>query len=206
MRIQNDFLSNILGAASDIAIASPFVPNNALILANDTLQSVSEKTQGQIDAFIAASGVWAAYTPVFTATTTNPTLATTHILDGLYSVVGKVMNVSIRYLHTNAAGGTSGSGSYLVSIPGGYTIDTSLAKVPTSLTTTGITTLTGSRIGTGLVYVVNARELHITPGTNTTLFMPYINLSETMDIVGSATFPFTSASLCFTLNATFPIV
>jgi microcystin-dependent protein len=397
MRIQNDVLSNILGAASDIAIASPFVPNNALILANDTLQSVAEKTQGQIDNFssgvtnpigtliqtagttappgclicdgtaydrttyadlfavigithgqgngsttfnvpdyrgrflrmvagaattdpdkltrtamatggntgnnvgsvqsyqvqshshtiprgvnvfsgvsvaksdatsadtiasgstggnetrpinayvniaivafnqtatlghfptspltttankLAAfgdtsgaalvestAGEFSSYTPIFTATTTNPTLATTKLLTAPFSVVGKTMRLSVRYYHTSATGAAAGSGSYLVSIPPGYTIDTSFAVPPTSLTTAGDQALNGVRLGGGMITSAGtARNCTVCAASSTTLILTYITAANALDILGSANFSFTGAPYGINFDVVIPLL
>lgn len=69
---------------------------------------------------------WQSYTPAFTASVTNPTLATTNILRGIYRIVGKTLEYRIMYQHSNKTGAVNGSGAYYFSLPSTYTYDATL--------------------------------------------------------------------------------
>jgi hypothetical protein len=95
-------------------------------------------------------GTWATYTPVVTSTGgTNPTLPTSAVLTGAYSIQGKTMFLNIRYSAASVAGGGDGTGSYQWSIPTGYTIDTTKAAIPSVLTNTAGSGLDGGVVGSG---------------------------------------------------------
>ena len=90
---------------------------------------------------------WTEFTPSIEATTTNPTLATTHKKKAAYKIVGKSLHLIWSYSHIVATGATPGSGDYLIPIPAGYTIDTS--KVDLASTENGYAY--GTPVGHGLI-------------------------------------------------------
>lgn len=75
---------------------------------------------------------WASFTPVIKGSATNPTKATTSWIKGRYKIVGKSMFMQFSYGHASALGANIGIGTYYIEIPGGYTINTTLASIPTS--------------------------------------------------------------------------
>lgn len=74
---------------------------------------------------------WTQYTPVIKGTTTNPSIGS-NSLKALYSVEGK--NLKLKFNMYISTAGTVGSGVYKIPIPAGYTINTTLADYPASLT------------------------------------------------------------------------
>lgn len=69
---------------------------------------------------------WKEYDLQITASTTNPTKASSPVVDNaVWRRVGDSMEISYRYRHDSNTGATSGTGTYRFSIPAGYTIDTS---------------------------------------------------------------------------------
>ena len=76
---------------------------------------------------------WKIYTPILGAYTggTAPTLGTGSIVTGLYKVIGKSLKCKVTICQQNVAG-NAGSGHYTISIPDGYTIDTTLMPLATS--------------------------------------------------------------------------
>jgi len=93
---------------------------------------------------------WTSYTPTISATTTAPTLATTKTLIARYKVVGKSLHLAFTYFAAGTAGVNAGSGTYLFNLPNGFTINTSVAPPPSSLTAQ-YTCATGSTVGAGFV-------------------------------------------------------
>jgi len=74
---------------------------------------------------------WTQYTPIIKGTTTNPSIGS-NSLKALYSVEGK--NLKLKFNLYISTAGTVGSGVYKITIPNGYTINTTLADCPASLT------------------------------------------------------------------------
>jgi hypothetical protein len=73
---------------------------------------------------------WVSFTMVTTATTTNPTAGTIIRNNAYWRRVGDSMQ--IRYDYAQSTGGSFGEGTYLWSIPAGYTIDTAKIGVKTA--------------------------------------------------------------------------
>lgn len=124
-----------------------FVSGNRVLTSNVVI------TQLGSSAVIAGvyPGTWTSYTPTITATAagTNPTLPTSATITGSYTVQGKVMLLNVRYSALAITGGTAGTQSYAFSIPGGYTIDTTKATLPSDVTNTSLSGFDGSTVGTG---------------------------------------------------------
>jgi hypothetical protein len=68
------------------------------------------------DNFKAIGDPWTAYTPVLTATTTNPTLGTGSSQLGRYVAAGKWITYQYR-ITFGTSGTAAGSGTYLISLP-----------------------------------------------------------------------------------------
>ena len=124
-----------------------FVSGNRVLTSNVVI------TQLGSSAVIAGvyPGTWTSYTPTITATAagTNPTLPTSATITGSYTVQGKVMLLNVRYSALAITGGTAGTQSYAFSIPGGYTIDTTKATLPSDVTNASLSGVDGSTVGTG---------------------------------------------------------
>ena len=91
---------------------------------------------------IQTGGIWTAYTPTWTASTTNPDIGNGTIA-GRYTVIGKVCHVLVYVLAGSTT--TAGSGSYSFTYP----------INPKSLNYVGGTWLeleTGANIYTGVIY------------------------------------------------------
>jgi hypothetical protein len=63
---------------------------------------------------------WVSYTPTLTATTTAPAFGGTATVDGKYQLVGDTLDVAV-IIETSVASGNAGSGTYLFSLPRGFT-------------------------------------------------------------------------------------
>jgi hypothetical protein len=106
---------------------------------------------------------WTNYSPTFEGSTTAPTKATTHQEGYMYKVVGKTLYLKGYYYHTYATGTTGGSGDYLIPLPSGYTINTSVCPV-IGTANEGITlgychVEQDNSIGTGAVKVFDATRI-----------------------------------------------
>jgi len=82
-------------------------------------------------------------TITFTGTGTNPTKGTTSVDTISVRKVGEYAYFRVNYRHTTA--GTAGSGSYLINLPSGYTINTDKVQLG------GTTDFFGSQLGTGFI-------------------------------------------------------
>jgi len=79
---------------------------------------------------------WQNYTPTIGVYSgTAPTLATTNTLRARYKVVGKSLFISFTYFAASSTGASAGTGAYTISLPSGYTINTSLAQLPSTIAT-----------------------------------------------------------------------
>lgn len=139
-------------------------------------------------------GTWTTYTPTITATAggTTPTLPTGAFITGSYTVQGKVMLLNIRYSSAGTALATAGTQSYSFNLPGGYTIDTTKAILPTDLTNASLSGFDGSTIGTA--YMRNAAN----NGAGTIVAVSTIGVGIFSDnnarLVGAGSFSLNGAS------------
>lgn len=72
--------------------------------------------QDQAGTTISGFGAWTSYTPVLTASTTNPTLGTGSTQAGAYTQIGKTVHFRARIVF-GSSGVNAGSGYYAVSLP-----------------------------------------------------------------------------------------
>ncbi len=76
---------------------------------------------------------WTEYPLNITATTSNPTKATSPAIDKAYwRRVGDSMEIEYTYYASSGTGAAAGSGNYLFSIPPGFTIDSSKTTISTT--------------------------------------------------------------------------
>jgi hypothetical protein len=136
------------------------------------------------------------------ATTTAPTKGTAATDQVSWRRVGDTMEMRWRYVQSTA--GSAGSGYYLLTIPGGYTIDTTKLPVPNSAIDyrAGVGTMKASYGGTGTctgpVYAYNSTQL----------FAELVCYSggPGQGMWGSSYFTMSVvASVGFTLEASFPV-
>lgn len=93
--------------------------------------SLSTGSNGSIT-ISSATSVWSSYTPTITATPITPTLPTTHNLHGRYIAQGKLLTVIFNFSGNSSSGGSGGSGTYNISLPPTYNVDTALISLGTS--------------------------------------------------------------------------
>ena len=79
-------------------------------------QEISDQLALKLDASVITSGAWTSYTPVLTASTTNPTLGTGSTQEGAYAEFGKLIVFRV-YIQFGTASVNAGSGFYSVSLP-----------------------------------------------------------------------------------------
>jgi len=112
--------------------------------------------------------IWTLYTPVITATTTTPTIGSGTTLKGYYMQNGKILNLQMFLSQTSS--GTAGSGTYLFTIPTGFTINTAITGVysssaPFPLPTIGVATAdignNVANLGTGSAIVYSTTQFFI---------------------------------------------
>lgn len=144
---------------------------------------------------------WTNYTPTITATTTNPTMATTKKLEAIYNVVGKTLYIKFHYAHISPSGASQGSGYYKFSIPTGYKIDIAKA-IPIDLTYSGY----GMGIGEGIC----RQDNYISPCEVVALNEDYLVLRTTLDwnlpIVSSSHYGLNISNALCSFKAEIPIL
>ncbi len=112
---------------------------------------------------------WVAFTPVITGSGSDPALADTHTAHGYWRRVGDSMEIRFDYSAASATGATGGTGDYLLTVPGGETIDS--AKV-----TIGTSGRFPSGYGMCFSDALTARQGGVAPYTSTkiALFLPEV--------------------------------
>lgn len=108
-----------------------------------------------------AIGVWNSWTPVLTATTTNPTLGTGSVQSGNYIKYGQMLIVEGR-ITFGTSGVAAGSGSYLISVPPSTTITPTSAAIP----------LGQARILDSSAVTIGIANVYYQDGTHVGLNMP----------------------------------
>lgn len=73
---------------------------------------------------------WTAYTPIIGGSTSNPTRASSYTETTYWRRVGDCMEIIYYYRQTSSVGAASGAGIYFWSIPSGFTINTTVAPTP----------------------------------------------------------------------------
>lgn len=109
------------------------------IVGSYTVQQIGSSATSGVDMGLLTGGVWQSYTPTITCPCSSFHLVNTYIMKGLYRVVGKSLLLKFIYSHTDNTGFNEGGSytlPYQISIPSGFTIDTSLATIPSSLVST----------------------------------------------------------------------
>lgn len=144
------------------------------------------------------------------AVTTAPTKGTVGTDRVSYYRMGRYMNASWRY--NQSAAGSAGSGDYLVTIPGGWVIDTGIAPATTSASDLGTTDSlmplqlvnASGRWHTGTPNGAS-NTISVTP-YNTTQFRVWIDFSSGEGNWGSGTFNFGITSLTANINVLIPVL
>lgn len=150
-------------------------------------------------------GAWNTYVPTITATVTNPSLATTNTLTASYVVIGKMMQINVLYYAATAAGATAGSGSYMFSMPNGYTIDLTKATVPSDISQTSLSGIDGTPIGMGFGHQSgNNNFVQKVVAINSNSFGSYSDSANRL--IGSACLPLNNAQTMYSFTLQVPIV
>ncbi len=77
---------------------------------------------------------WVTYTPTLTGSGGNPTRASSNTETTYWRRVGPNMEIMYSYAQTSSSGAASGTGTYLWTIPTGFTIDTTVLQASTDTT------------------------------------------------------------------------
>ena len=88
------------------------------------VNTASPTTAAHWDVIGTITSDWKEFTSVFAGETTNPTKGTIDYDKAFWRRVGDSMEIRFSYRHTTA--GTAGSGIYLIKLPSGFTINSSL--------------------------------------------------------------------------------
>ena len=89
-----------------------------------------------------------AFSPTVSSTGTAPVFGGTAVRVGSYRRVGTNGEFDLRVGNGSGSSGTAGTGVYLFNLPAGLSIDTTVAKIPTTLSTSkGTATADGSVLG-----------------------------------------------------------
>lgn len=108
-----------------------------------------------------AHGAFIAWTPVLTASTTNPTLGTGSSQTGVYMRIGRLIFAQGRILW--GTGGTAGSGTYAISVP--------VNGTAAGFASGGVSSRIGGFIipGLGMAIPASASTMSFYPGNSNTL-------------------------------------
>lgn len=138
---------------------------------------------------------WQSYSLSISATTTNPTKASSPTKDSAtWRRVGDTMEINYIYTESSNSGATAGNGTYLFSLPSGYSIDT--GKVYTSSDST-IHSVVGVASNQGYLGYVSAYD-------STHLAM-YFTDGVTTGVIGSSSYPMTLSNTNYAFFAKVPI-
>lgn len=145
---------------------------------------------------------WVSFTTTITGSTSNPTKGTIATDTGRWRRVGDTMEIEYEYRQT--AAGSAGSGAYLLSIPSGYTIDTT--KTGTATTTNLVTCGKGVIGNVADLAGSSARECNVVPYNTTNLSLwGLVDGSSNFSQFGSASFALSTTVVAFTFKAAIPI-
>lgn len=133
---------------------------------------------------------WVPYDLEITADTSNPSKATTPVVDeARWRRVGDSMEIQYRYSHTNNTGASSGTGTYSYSLPNGLQID--LSKVGIDSASSGLPNVGGAQVFsttegslTGEAFVRSETELGLFVGSSTEAFA---TVSSTYNFLSEST-------------------
>lgn len=139
---------------------------------------------------------WQPYSLVVGATTTAPTYGSISINEAQWRRVGDSMEIMYQFYQTSV--GTAGSGTYLYSLPPGYSIN---------LSTYGQSTAATPTYGSGLVAIPTLSQSIIAAPANSTSLQLWTDASAGSSLVGSGNFSLSTAGdYSITFTAKVPIV
>lgn len=153
------------------------VTTNSLNTQGEELELYSDNSNWQIINRRIPS-IRTAYTPTIGATTTPPTLATSHTLTAYWTRMGSQVRIEFTYVQTTGSGGAAGTGSYLIPLPTGIMADSTLpvdttanvganAAVVGPARTSNVNTPSAATVEGGHVVMYNATNFMIITVTAT---------------------------------------
>jgi hypothetical protein len=137
-------VTNISGSLTKLANGNDYLVAGSGI-------SLSTGSNGAIT-ISSATPAWLSYTPTITASPTSPTLPSSYNLHGKYFVQGKLLTVIFNFSGNSSSGAAGGSGTYIISLPATYSIDTSVVSLGTSANNY----MDGTAVGTASLITDNA--------------------------------------------------
>lgn len=150
-----------------------------------------------------AGSDWTSYTPVITGASSSPTEGT-NTQSAQWRRVGANMEINFNYQQSGA--GSGGSGTYLFSLPSGYSINTSLVKISTSATgNDGQAVGVASASNTVAASTTAATIGFVVPYNSTNLSMYVTNAASELVSVGSGQYALSQTTIYYSFHAQVPI-
>lgn len=140
------------------------------------------KTNNSINSAVSSFG-WTSFTTVITGTSINPTIGAGTTQQSYYFQQGKSLRIQFT-LNNNPSTATNGSGTYLFSIPSGFTIDTSI--ISTSLQTV---------LGSAFVNSIGVGACQVFDSTRYFMRVWVASPTNDMSLVGSTFFTLTTQTI-----------
>lgn len=147
-------VTNISGSLTKLSDGSDYLrAGGGVIVSNESNGSIT------IGSNHPGTSTWLTYVPTIGATISPPTIPSSCNLQGKYVVQGKMMTLLFSFSGNSSTGAAAGSGTYTISIPTGYNINTSLitlGSAPSYLTGTplAVASLTADIVGAGGAWAV----------------------------------------------------
>lgn len=150
-----------------------------------------------INAFTSSIG-WTAFSTIISATTTPPTFGNIQNNTSYYLQFGKILR--LKYYFYQTTNGTAGSGTYLFSIPLGFTINTLIVSSSALFPSLGSAILTGgspTQTGLGVPYYFDNTHYAIMASAST---------GTNVITIGSVFYPLSVAPVSFSVSLDVPIL
>jgi len=156
---------------------------------------------------------WTPYTLVFGGTTSAPTDGAGAVKTAFWRRVGDSMEIMVNYRQSSA--GSAGSGSYLIPLPAGYSMDLNKVSLPSTPGTATVLNSGGSAVGSSYIAstTANTTSRAFPAGTVSVITSTALTATFTTDNVPQQAFPFSSSfgvnfstnPMYFNMFATVPI-
>jgi hypothetical protein len=125
-------VTNISGSLTEVSAGVPFLSGTSGVTVN-----VNPNGGLTIHSTIPGHATWQSYVPAIrSAGTVDPTLPTGHVIQGKYVVQGQMMTLMFNFSGASNAGAAAGDSTYIISLPTGYAVDSSVVTTSTATPTT----------------------------------------------------------------------
>ena len=184
--------------------------NNSYKIAVITQQTSTSSYVVEFDDFVvgpqaivlgSAMTDWQSFTPVITASTTNPTIPTSGVTShtAKWKRVGDSIELFYSYESTTVSGGNNGSGTYFFNLPSGLSIDNTKIS--------GSGSLNGKvAVGVGRLVTTALRSAVMFVESGNKLIMQYESAGTDLTGLDSSTSIFTTNNAYLTFTARIPVV